>query len=250
MSPLIGTAGWAIPAANRPSFQEAGTALQRYAAVMPCVEINSSFHRPHRRTTWERWADSVPDGFLFAAKIPKEISHVRRLMDATDALDRFLEEAGGLGGKLAVILLQLPPSFIFDASLVSSFLAAASSRTGARIVCEPRHTSWFSPDADALLVAQRVARVAADPAKVPEAALPGAWRGITYRRLHGSPVMYRSAYGEERLRSYAEEIAADLAAGRQTWCMFDNTASSAALGDALDLMRLLPPLPQAAELDR
>ena len=91
MSPLIGTAGWAIPAANRPSFQEVGTALQRYAAVMPCVEINSSFHRPHRRTTWERWADSVPDGFLFAAKIPKEISHVRRLMDATDALDRFLE---------------------------------------------------------------------------------------------------------------------------------------------------------------
>ncbi|NYD89080.1 DUF72 domain-containing protein [Sphingomonas melonis] len=239
MSSLIGTAGWAIPANDRPSFPAEGTALERYAAVMPCLEVNSSFHRSHRRGTWERWAASVPDGFRFSAKIPKEISHVRRLVDATDALDRFLSEAGGLGGKLLVILLQLPPSFAFDVSLISSFLRAASLRTDARIVCEPRHASWFTQEADTLLVDHEVARAAADPAKVPEAAQSGGWRGISYHRLHGSPVMYRSAYGEERLRSYASEIAADLAAGRQTWCIFDNTASSAALGDALILMRLL-----------
>lgn len=243
MSPLTGTAGWAIPAGERASFPADGTALQRYAAVMPCLEVNSSFHRPHRRATWERWAASVPDGFSFAAKIPKEISHVRRLVDVTDALDRFVEEAGGLGSKLGVILLQLPPSFAFDAALISSFLDAASSRTDARIVCEPRHLSWFTSDADALLASHEVARVAADPVKVPEAALPGGWRGLTYRRLHGSPVMYRSAYGEERLRSYASEIEADLAAGRQSWCMFDNTASSAALGDALTMVRLLASAP-------
>jgi uncharacterized protein YecE (DUF72 family) len=112
-------------------------------------------------------------------------------------------------------------------------------RTDARIVCEPRHASWFTQEADTLLVDHEVARAAADPAKVPGAAQFGGWRGISYHRLHGSPVMYRSAYGEERLRSYASEIAADLAAGRQTWCIFDNTASSAALGDALILMRLL-----------
>ncbi|MHA6724257.1 DUF72 domain-containing protein [Sphingomonas sp. RS2018] len=246
MSPLIGTAGWAIPANDRPLFPAEGTALQRYAAVMPCVEVNSSFHRPHRRGTWERWAASVPDDFRFSAKIPKEISHVRRLVDATDALDRFLGEAGGLGGKLSVLLLQLPPSFAFDASLVSSFLNAASAHTGARIVCEPRHASWFTQEADALLVDQEVARVAADPAKVPDAAQPGGWRGLTYRRLHGSPVMYRSAYGEKRLRSYANEIEQDLAEGRPTWCMFDNTASSVALGDALNLIQLL----ESSSLDR
>ncbi|MFG6284278.1 DUF72 domain-containing protein [Sphingomonas sp. S6] len=241
MPPLIGTAGWAIPAADRSSFPEDGTALQRYAAVMPCLEVNSSFHRPHRRSTWERWAASVPDGFRFSAKIPKEISHVRRLVDATDALGRFLGEASGLGGKLSVILLQLPPSFPFDAPVVSSFLAAASSLTDARIACEPRHASWFTHEADALLVGHEVARVAADPARVPDAARPGGWRGLTYRRMHGSPVMYRSAYGEERLRSYANEIEEDLAAGRPTWCIFDNTASSAALGDALNLIKLLEP---------
>ncbi|WP_428970392.1 DUF72 domain-containing protein [Sphingomonas sp. Xoc002] len=239
MSALIGTAGWAIPAIDRVSFPEDGTALQRYAAVMPCLEVNSSFHRPHRRAIWERWAASVPDGFRFSAKIPKEISHIRRLVDATEALDRFLAEAGGLGSKLSVILLQLPPSLAFDASVVSSFLAAASSRTETRIVCEPRHASWFTRGADALLVDHEVARVVADPAAVSDAAKPGGSRGLTYRRLHGSPVMYRSAYGEERLRCYASEIVADLAAERPTWCMFDNTASSAALGDALNLIRLL-----------
>ena len=213
--------------------------LQRYARVLPCVEVNSSFYKPHRRSTWERWAGSVADGFRFSVKIPKEISHVRRLVDATDRLDQFLNEVSGLGGKLAVLLLQLPPSFPFDARLVAGFLDAVSSRSEAQIVCEPRHASWFSAEVDALLASSRVTRVAADPAGFPEAGSPGGWRGLTYLRLHGSPVMYRSTYGEERLRSYATAINQDITAGRPTWCMFDNTASSAALGDALTLLRLL-----------
>jgi uncharacterized protein YecE (DUF72 family) len=243
MSPMIGTAGWAIPAIDRPSFLDNGTALQRYAARLSCVEVNSSFYKPHRRSTWERWAASVPDSFQFAAKIPKEISHVRRLVDATSRLDQFLHEAGGLGAKLAILLLQLPPSFVFDAGVIASFLEALSARSEAQIVCEPRHASWFLPEADALLAEHHVARVAADPAKVPEAGLPGGWRGFTYWRLHGSPVMYRSTYGKERLRSYANAIAVELAAGRPTWCMFDNTASSAALGDGLHLVQLLDNTP-------
>lgn len=248
MAPAIGTAGWAIPAADRSLFPATGTALQRYASILRGVEINSSFHRPHRRSTWERWGESVPDDFRFAAKIPKEISHVSRLVDIDVKLDRFLEEAGGLGEKLAVLLLQLPPSFSFNAALIASFLTSMAARTAIPIVCEPRHQSWFSPEADARLVDHEVARVAADPAKVPQAALPGGWRGLTYLRLHGSPVMYRSAYGEERLRPYAALIGADIAAGRPVWCMFDNTASSAALGDALELSRMLG-LVESADVD-
>jgi uncharacterized protein YecE (DUF72 family) len=128
---MIGTAGWAIPVMDRPSFPENGTALQRYAERVPCVEVNSSFYKPHRRSTWERWAASVPDGFRFAAKIPKEISHGRRLVDATDRLDQFLNEAGGLGGKLAILLLQLPPSFAFYPKVVAGFLEAVAARNEA-----------------------------------------------------------------------------------------------------------------------
>jgi uncharacterized protein YecE (DUF72 family) len=243
MTCVIGTAGWSIPANDRASFPDAGpdggTALQRYASVMLGVEVNSSFHRPHRRSTWERWADSVPEDFRFAAKMPKTISHDLRLQDAVAPLERFLDEVSGLGGKLAVLLLQLPPSLVFDAATASRFFDDVTRRTDTRVVCEPRHASWFELEADTLLIGRAVARVAADPARVPAAASPGGWRGMTYRRLHGSPDMYRSAYGAERLRDYASAIERDRAEGRATWCMFDNTAASAALGDALLLSRLI-----------
>jgi uncharacterized protein YecE (DUF72 family) len=243
MTCVIGTAGWSIPANDRASFPDAGpdsgTALQRYASVMRGVEVNSSFHRPHRRSTWERWAGSVPEDFRFAAKMPKTISHDLRLQDAVAPLERFLDEVSGLGGKLAVLLLQLPPSLVFDAATASRFLDDVTRRTDTRVVCEPRHASWFELEADAFLVDHTVARVAADPARVPAAASPGGWRGMTYRRLHGSPDMYRSAYGAGRLRDYASAIERDRAEGRATWCMFDNTAASAALGDALLLSRLI-----------
>lgn len=206
VSPVTGTAGWSIPAADKPAFPAVGTSLQRYAATLRGVEVNSSFHRPHRRSTWERWATSVPDDFRFAAKMPKEISHRRRLIDAEEPLEQFLAEVGGFGDKLAILLLQLPPSLVFDEDAVSILLAAASCRTDAQIVCEPRHESGFLPEADTLLADPGVARVAADPAKVPAAALPGGWRGLTHLRLHGSPVMYRSPHGQERRAAYDDLI--------------------------------------------
>jgi uncharacterized protein YecE (DUF72 family) len=239
MRAIIGTAGWRIPGKNAGSFGAEGPALQRYATRFAGVEINSSFHRPHRAATWERWAASVPDDFRFAVKMPKAISHDRRLADCADPLERFLGEAGALGDKLGVLLLQLPPKLAFDQALAENFLGHLGSRTVAQITCEPRHPSWFEGDADALLERLRVARVAADPAIVPQAALPGGWRGFHYSRLHGSPVIYRSSYEGARLDHYARLIDAEIGQGRPTWCIFDNTASSAATTDALALAGLL-----------
>lgn len=233
MSIIVGTAGWSVPAADRARFPPEGTALQRYAAVFRGVEINSSFHRRHRPSTWARWAATVPDGFRFSAKLPREISHVRKLVDCAGPLATFLGEVVGLGSKLSILLLQLPPKLAYDEAVADGFLAMLTAATDARIVCEPRHPSWFDAAADALLVHHRVARVAADPAPVPAAAAPGGWRGMTYRRLHGSPQMYRSAYGAERVALYAEELAAAQSDGRAAWCIFDNTAASAATSDAL-----------------
>jgi uncharacterized protein YecE (DUF72 family) len=235
MSLVVGTAGWSIASAAADSFPAEGSSLERYAAVFRGVEINSSFHRPHRAATWARWAEAVPEGFCFAVKMPKTISHRQKLAGCGDLVERFLEESGALGGKLAILLLQLPPKLAFDAALAEDFLADLAGRTGARVACEPRNASWFETEADALLARLGVARVAADPARVPEAAEPGGWRGLAYWRLHGSPVMYRSAYGRERLEPYAAAVAETLAQGREAWCMFDNTASSAATADALAL---------------
>src|SRR5688572_17360902 len=123
MEPIIGTAGWSIPAAQADYFVSDGSALQRYASRFRGVEINSSFHRSHRRSTWERWAEAVPATFRFAVKLPKTITHQHKLADYAALLDAFLDEAGALGKKLAVLLVQLPPKLVFDAALAGSFLA-------------------------------------------------------------------------------------------------------------------------------
>lgn len=239
MNIVIGTAGWSMAAKDAVHFGREGSALKRYATRFAGVEINSSFHRPHRPSTWQRWADSVPAAFRFAVKLPRAITHERKLVDCDDLAGRFLEEAQALGPKLAVLLVQLPPKLAFEAAPVEAFFAQLSAKASAQIVCEPRHASWFDKAADALLDRLRVARVAADPAVVPAAAFPGGWRGFSYWRLHGSPRMYRSAYEAERLDDYAGLIRAEVHGGRRAWCMFDNTAAAAATGDALALMARL-----------
>ncbi len=232
----IGTAGWTIPREVAAQFPPDGTSLQRYAARFTSAEINSSFHRPHRISTWERWRDSVPDDFRFAAKLPKTITHQARLVDCEGLLTDFLAEVHGLGDKLGVLLVQLPPKLEYDPAIAAAFFTELSNRTPANIVCEPRNISWFTGEADDALAGLEVARVAADPALSPEAERPSGYRGLSYWRLHGSPVIYRSSYAE-RVADYAGEIAADPAP--QRWCMFDNTASSAAAADALALARAL-----------
>lgn len=230
----IGTAGWSIPRQYADAFPTEGTSLERYSARFSVAEINSSFHRPHRLSTWERWRDSVPASFRFSAKLPKRITHEKKLVDCSEELDSFAEQVAHLGEKLAVLLVQLPPKLAFDADIASAFLRQLRTRSSAQIACEPRHASWFTPAADALLDDLRVARVAADPAICADAAVPGGWKRLSYWRLHGSPAMYRSPYGD-RVVGYAKEIRAAAERDSDAWCIFDNTASSAAMGDALRL---------------
>ncbi|MFC1457065.1 DUF72 domain-containing protein [Microvirga arabica] len=235
----IGTAGWSIPKEHAAPFPAAGSHLERYGAVLNAVEINSSFYRPHRPATYERWAASVPEDFRFAVKMPKAITHERRLKDVGDLLDRFLSEVGGLGPKLGPLLVQLPPSLSFQPGVADGFLNGLRSRVEGSIVCEPRHPSWFTPEVEALLDELRIARVAADRAPVPGADEPGGWRGLSYYRLHGSPKIYYSAYNAEYLAVIAGVLARDAAVGVETWCIFDNTAAFAATGDALTTRGLI-----------
>ena len=90
------------------------------------------------------------------------------------ALAKFLAQASGLGPTLGPLLLQLPPKLMFDASVAAPFLTVLRGANAGDVVCEPRHSSWFDAGADALLADFRIARVAADPAVVAPAALPGA----------------------------------------------------------------------------
>lgn len=238
MAIRIGTAGWTIPRHVADEFPSEGSALERYASRFTAAEINSSFHRPHRTSTWERWRDSVPENFRFSVKLPKTITHGAKLRDCSDLVDEFLDSAHLLGARLGVLLVQLPPKLELDAGVAMRFFRKLKEESATPIACEPRNASWFTSEAQSLLNDCKVARVAADPAICEAAARPGGWAGLRYWRLHGSPHMYRSSYAD-RISQYAKLLNDHAADPEETWCIFDNTASSAATGDALMLSREL-----------
>ncbi|CAN5322867.1 DUF72 domain-containing protein [soil metagenome] len=242
----IGTAGWSIPRAVAEGFPGDGSHLTRYARVLNCAEINTSFYRPHKPEVYARWAAQTPPGFRFAVKLPRAITHDLRLRASRAPLERFMAEVSGLGDRLGVLLVQLPPSLIFEARPVRTFFSLLASMFNGAVVCEPRHATWFEPGADRLLVKMQVGRVAADPAKWPVAAAPGGWLGpngdgvgaVVYHRWHGSPRVYFSPYDDDWLQARADELSS-WPAGTDRWCIFDNTASGAAASDALKLRALL-----------
>jgi uncharacterized protein YecE (DUF72 family) len=235
---LVGTAGWSIPRASAAVCPTDGTHLERYSRVFNCSEINSSFHRPHAASTYTKWANATPREFRFAVKIPRTITHDQKLRRAKAPLERFLEEADGLGDKLGALLVQLQPSLAFDARVAGRFFEMLRGRYSGFVVCEPRHDTWFSAQAEAVLVRFKVARVAADPPPVAGAGVPGGWDGVVYYRLHGAPRKYWSKYDADYIGVVGRALRS-LPSAVDAWCVFDNTASGAALANASDLNRQL-----------
>ena len=234
---LVGCAGWSLSSAVQPQFPGTGSHLERYAAVLPSVEINSSFYRPHRPATYARWRDSVPPSFRFSVKLPKAITHERRLRGCGEEIDVFLDAAGNLGDRFGCLLVQMPPSLSFDVETAGDLFARLRDKLDASIACEPRHQTWFSPEAAELMARFEVGRVLADPQVAVDPA-PAIFERTIYVRLHGSPVIYHSDYPETYLAKNASWLLAQHRLGREVWCIFDNTASGAALPNALATLRL------------
>ncbi|MEO8193735.1 MAG: DUF72 domain-containing protein [Gemmatimonadales bacterium] len=233
----IGCAGWSLSRSTVADLPAEGTQLQKYASIFRTVEINSSFHRSHRRATYERWAASVPDSFRFSVKIPKVITHEKGLAETGAPLDNFLGEVSGLGNKLGALLVQLPPSLEFEVESARAFFEGLRGRHDGDVFIEPRHKTWFTPVASKLMHDLRLGRVAADPAVVSAAAEPGGVEGKVYFRLHGSPQIYFSSYTSSYLDGLAFRLRAHARAGDSVWCIFDNTIRGAAAGNALSVAR-------------
>jgi uncharacterized protein YecE (DUF72 family) len=234
---LIGCAGWAIPPVARHEFASEGSSLRRYAAKFSAVEINSSFYRPHKPSTYARWAVTVPPTFKFAVKVPKAITHVRRLVDVEALLKEFLSQACCLGDKLGCLLVQLPPTLGYSVAAEVFFVVLRRHFAGV-VVLEPRNHGWFTPSVESVLIANRISRAAADPGIQASACEPGGWTGLAYYRLHGSPRLYFSSYSLPYITSLAQKLNAHSNAGTVTWCTFDNTALGEATLNALSLQRL------------
>jgi uncharacterized protein YecE (DUF72 family) len=242
---FVGSADWPLPQAVREAFGPGDSLLARYATRLRGVEINSSFYRPHQPKTYARWAASVPADFRFAVKLPRAITHERRLVDCEAPLDAFLAQVAHLGDKLGVLLIQLPPSLLWHPELAEAFFGALRERHDGAVVLEPRHASWFGEAVPAWLSDHRVTLVNADPAPCAGAFWPVDTHGpdIAYYRLHGAPRMYYSAYDDSKLQALARRLADDARHASSVWCIFDNTAEGAATANALTLQSLLQGAP-------
>jgi uncharacterized protein YecE (DUF72 family) len=228
-----GTAGWSLPI--KPN--EQGSHLYHYSRTLGCVEINSSFYRPHRASTWTRWASETPADFRFSIKAPRTITHEARLCNAEGLLKSFLDQIQPLQEKAGPILFQLPPSFEFEPASAGEFLALLRTLYQGDAALEPRHATWFTSEVDDLLKKYMIARVAADPPKgSPAAEEPGGAVSFAYYRLHGSPRTYYSNYED----SFLSKLAARVKTMKSAWIIFDNTALSHAYSNALSFQKLLP----------
>lgn len=237
----LGVSGWSISSRYQSDIPGGGSHLERYARVFAAAEITTSFNRHHQLRTYERWASSVGADFRFAVKTPRALTHQGALVADDAVLDRFVSEVAGLGSKLQVLLVQLPPSLEFVAADAARFFKQLQRRitSTVAIVCEPRHQSWNSSAAQALFKDRGVSRAAADPARWTQDAVPGGALRLAYFRMHGSPRIYFSDYEPQRLADLARQLQAARQTSDEVWCIFDNTAHGHAIGNALAVQRTL-----------
>ncbi len=239
----IGCAGWSVPKQHAHCFEAEGSHLERYAQVFGCAEINSSFYRSHRSSTWERWARTVPNDFRFAVKAPKAATHTAQLVNCGAVLQEFFEQMVGLGEKLGPVLFQLPPKLVYNEGIAREFFHTMRELYAGAAALEPRHASWFAAPVGRVLAEFEIARVAADPLPkgapgIKAAGEPGGWPGLRYWRLHGAPRVYWSGYDAKFLDHLAARVRKESETA-EVWVIFDNTAQGEATRNALELTALL-----------
>jgi uncharacterized protein YecE (DUF72 family) len=229
MRTVVGTCGWIYDHWKKPLYEGVPqhSWLVRYAEQYPTVEIDSAFYRLPGRRTFEHWREQTPDDFVFAVKMSRYLTHVKRLHDPAEPVRRFLDRAEGLGDKLGPVLLQLPPTLHLDVDVLSDALAEFPRETA--VAVEFRHTSWFVDEARELLEKFGVALAVVDGG-VPSPR----WRTTDwgYVRFHGGQASPPSCYGDQALHSAFDELSELYRADDPVYVYFNNDSNGCAIGNA------------------
>ncbi|RMF86734.1 MAG: DUF72 domain-containing protein [Nitrospinota bacterium] len=242
----LGTSGWVYAHWKGRFYPETlpqKEYLRYYSQAFRTTEINASFYHLPRPQTFTRWAEQVPEGFRFAVKASRLITHVRRLHNVEEPWDRFLHHACHLGSKLGPVLLQFPPGFKQDLSRLESLfqqtmhLRGACELSSLQLVCEFRHTSWFTEPVYTLLKTYGVALCIADSPRYPREEVITA--PFTYFRYHGREQLFASSYSDQELEREAAKIRRYLQEGLTVYIYFNNDAQGYALANARTLERFL-----------
>ncbi|HQI00181.1 MAG TPA: DUF72 domain-containing protein [Deltaproteobacteria bacterium] len=236
MHTYIGTSGWNYDHWRETFYPDAlpkSRWLEFYSRIFTTIEVNATFYRQISETTFERWRESTPQGFIWAVKANRFITHIKKLKGVEGPLEKFFSQAGMLGEKLGPILFQLPPSLRFDRGTLEAFLSLLPG--GNRYSIEARHESWASDDALSILRDNNIAWCISDTAgRFPY--LEAITADFTYMRLHGSKKLYASLYTEEELTIWAEKIESW---GIDGYVYFDNDFMGYAPRNALRLREIL-----------
>lgn len=235
----IGTSGWSYRdwiGRFYPPGTKAGEMLPLYARRFGTVEVNATFYRRPRADMVARWHDVTPAGFVFAVKASRQITHVRRLANAEEALGDFLAGVAPLGDKLGPVLFQLPPSLGPDLPRLSAFLSTLPAEL--RPVIEFRDPAWHTEDTLSLMARHGAALCVHDyPGMAPMAR---ATAPQAYLRFHGpGPGRYAGRYGTDGLEPWARRIAGWRDEGKEVFVYFNNDRDGAAVEDALALRAML-----------
>lgn len=234
----VGTSGWQYRDWRNvlyPSEVPQRLWLECYSEQFPVVEVDATFYRLPERSVFENWRHRTPEAFRFAIKASRFLTHTKRLRDPQEPVGRLLDRARCLSDKLAVILLQLPPTMTADPELLDQTLACFGD---VPVAVEPRHDSWWCPEVAEVLRNHRVATVWADRRS---ALLGPLWQtsDIGYVRLHEGRSTPWPHYGRTALRSWESRLAEAAPNWEQAFLFFNNDPGSAAVRNARYLTKRL-----------
>jgi uncharacterized protein YecE (DUF72 family) len=233
---LVGTSGWQYRdwrGRFYPDDLPQRCWLEHYAGAFATVEVNNAFYRLPARSTFEAWRARTPEDFYVAVKMSRYLTHIRRLRDPREPVERFMQRASGLGDRLGPVLLQLPPTLRADPDLLADTLRQFPREV--RLAVEPRHESWWTDEVRRVLEHHGAALCWADRLGRP---LTPLWRtaDFGYLRLHEGRARPRPHYGPAALRSWVRRVG-DAFSGVPAYVYFNNDPGGAAVDDATAFAR-------------
>jgi uncharacterized protein YecE (DUF72 family) len=237
MTLFVGTSGWQYKdwrGRLYPADVPVRRWLEEYTGHFATVEINNAFYRLPSRETFEAWRERVPRDFVVAVKASRYLTHIKRLKEPAEPVDRLMSHAAGLGDRLGPVLLQLPPTLKADPGLLDACLACFPAST--RVAVEPRHDSWWTPELRKVLENRGAALCWADVRARPVAPL---WRTADwgYVRFHQGRAKDWPRYGTQSLRTWADRIAGTWPDAEDVYVYFNNDPNGAAVEDAKEFAR-------------
>ncbi len=235
MTVFVGTSGWQYAdwrGRLYPTGLPQRSWLEHYATLFATTEVNNTFYRLPDAATFTDWATRTPDDFVIAVKASRYLTHVKRLREPAEAVERLLSRCAGLGAKLGPVLLQLPPTMPIALGPLEETLEAFAAWRGAavRVAVEPRHESWFVDETRQLLAEHGAALCLADS---PRRHAVG-WRTADwgYVRFHEGTGTPRPCYRPSALHQWAELIASLWSPHDDVYAYFNNDPHACAARDA------------------